>query len=118
MSMTIDRLRELIGDELTLALIEARAGTRLYVARERHAASVLADIVGVDAAAKIADEYGGESWMVPIAREFRIEAYSRRGMPVPVIARRVGCHADWVFKIRRKLQMSRAQLDLFKSEAG
>lgn len=118
MSMTIDRLRELIGDELTLALVKARAGNRLYVPRERHANSLLADIVGVDAAAKIADEYGGESWMVPIAREFRVEAYSRQGMPVPEIARRVGCHADTVFKIRRKLHLSRAQLDLFKSEAG
>lgn len=118
MSMTIDRLRELIGDEATLALVEARAGNRIYAPRERHASSLLAEIVGVDAAAKIADEYGGETFVVPIAREWRIEVYTQRGLPVPEIARRVGSHADTVFKARRKLQMSRAQLDLFKSEAG
>ena len=116
MSMTIDRLRELIGDEATLALIEAHPGQRIYMPRDRHARSDLAKIVGVDAAQKIADEYGGEAFVVPVAREWRVEVYAERGMKAPQIARRVGSHVDTVFKIKRKLEQRRSQLDLFKSE--
>jgi hypothetical protein len=113
MSQTLTKLLDLIGEDATLALVEARAGHMIYVPRDAKDATELAKIIGLDAARKLGQEFPGVPLQVPVAREWRVTIYSARGHTVPDIAFKVGSHIDTVRKIRRSNGLQRAQMDLF-----
>ena len=106
----IDRLIDLIGEQATLALINERGGRLVYVPPQSNDRSELAKIVGLDAALKLGQEFGRETMVVPLAREWRILHYAEQGLSVPRIACLVGVHVDTVRKVRRKHGLSQAQL--------
>lgn len=116
MSHVLGRLRDIIGDEATLALVEARGGRQVYVPVEPAEDQVLARIIGLDALRQLGQEYGREFVTVPVAREWRIAVYSAQGVPTPEIARRVGAHIDTVRKCRRRQGLQQRQYDLFEQD--
>jgi hypothetical protein len=79
-------LTEAIGAEATLALIEARAGTRIYVSMRSDADGVLTGIVGAKAAAALAATHGGCYVAVPSAKRWRSHVYRGRQMSIAQIA--------------------------------
>lgn len=103
----IDRLRELLGDEDCIALLEIAAGTRLYISRPKS----LADRVGEDIAAKLHEKYGREYLKVPLGRQFRAEYYNARGMSNAQIARLIGCTDGGVERMLNKPQTKRRKED-------
>lgn len=106
MSETLTILRETIGDDATLKLVAARGGTTVFVPREAKEGHLLADLLGVEAAALLEERWGGEYLTVPIAREFRIDALLARGdMTAPEIALATGAHEDMVRRRRRRLKL-------------
>lgn len=99
-------LTEAIGAEATLALIEARAGTRIYVQAETSGAprggrppESLAGIVGAKAAAALAQSFGGCYIRVPSAKRWRAQVYWARGMTRAAIALKLGLGEDAVRKM-------------------
>lgn len=69
-------IEPLIGMAATLRLVEAYGGVRLYVPRQMHARHPLARLLGLDAAQRLAEMFGGEEHFdipraVAIARQVR-----------------------------------------------
>ena len=88
-----DLLTELvatIGEAATLALIEARAGARLYVPENVDRAGELAEIVGPDAIGPLVDRFGREQLDVPLAKHWRAKIYIGRGFGTNEIATKLG----------------------------
>ena len=104
-------LSSVIGDEATLALLDQRGGTRLYIPRDS-AGSKLADEIGEPAAHALAQALGGEGIKVPICREWRVRCHRVRGLSYAQIARRTGCSEDTVWRLLNHAGRTN-QLDLF-----
>lgn len=84
-----------LGVDATLALIEARGGTRVYVPAQPDAECEIARIIGLPATQALAKRFGGEHIRVPLARgkwtgAWRARIYHARGLSYPAIARRLG----------------------------
>jgi hypothetical protein len=79
-------LTEAIGAEATLALIEARAGTRVYVPCRIDPGCPLAKMIGQDAALALAAQHGGCYIAVPSAKRWRATVYRARSMTNAQIA--------------------------------
>lgn len=107
-------LCRLIGPEATLALVEARGGIKVYIP-EQPAGSDLADIVGLDAAAKLSSTYARDWLRVPLARPWRILCYKAAGLSYKQIALKAGCTDATVWEVLKRLKASGAQGDLFKA---
>jgi DNA-binding NarL/FixJ family response regulator len=80
-------LTDAIGAPATLALIEARAGTRVYVPTRIDADGTLAQVIGAKAAAALAVAHGGCYIMPPSAKRWRAAVYRARGLSNAEIAR-------------------------------
>lgn len=110
----VARLVELIGEEATLRLLEARGGTRVYVSAVEGDAESLVGIIGLDAAQKMRAKYGATRVKLPVGRQWRVLCYKAQGMPRPKIALRVGCSETTVDDIiKRYGRPASAQLDFF-----
>jgi len=109
-------LVELIGPEAALALMEARGGTRLYVS-EAVAGRTITDIIGIDAAGKLASEYGRDRIKVPLGRVWRILCYRAQGQSYREIALRVGCGEGMVWSVLSRHGGTQKQYDLFDRPA-
>lgn len=90
-------LTDVIGAEATLALIEAFAGTRVYVPSRVRVHGPLAKAVGQEAAAALADVHGGCYIVPPAAKRWRTSVYRERGLSYAKIALRIGVseHTVW-----------------------
>ena len=95
-----------MGPALTIKLIEAQGGLRIYVPYPAGVpGSTLAAIVGEEALLRLAQRHGGCKLTVPLCREWRVRMYLHEGgRSHAEIARLVGCswkrvqylsHADW-----------------------
>lgn len=113
MSWMLAQLRETIGDEATLALVEARGGLTVSVPETAREGQVLAEIVGLAAAEKLSQLYAREVIQVPLAKDWRIEIYAAQGMTNPEIAKRLGMTTRRVRSARRRIEGPSPQLDLF-----
>ncbi len=105
-----------IGEDGTLALIEARGGTRVYVPARPDAGCELARIIGLPAAQALALHFGGEHIRVPLARgkwagAWRARIYHARGLSYPAIARRLGVVENTV-RVMLRQRTEDAQLAL------
>lgn len=106
-----ERLARLIGPEAAFALIEAHGGVRIYVPGE--VAPWMVDLLGADAAAALAGEYGRGYLAVPLGRVWRVLAYQARGMSYRAIARAVGCSESGVWRALDRYAVTNKQYDLF-----
>ncbi len=113
-------LTRLIGRAAALALIEAYAGTRLYIPRTVNQASPLARTVGLDAARALADRHAMTEIKVPQAKPWRAMVYRTRDrMTLSAIALRLGASHSSVCAWLREAGAAEgaadtaAQLDLF-----
>jgi hypothetical protein len=79
-------LTEAIGAEATLALIEARAGTRVYVPARNDTEGVLTKLIGAKGAAALAAAHGGCYIVPPAAKRWRAAVYRKRGLSNAEIA--------------------------------
>jgi hypothetical protein len=98
----VARLARRIGREAALALIEARGGRTMAVPRQAHAGSVLAEIVGLDAARLLSQDHGGGYLSVPVARDWRVLVLLARGVPRPEICQRLACSEEFIREVVRR----------------
>jgi hypothetical protein len=92
-------LTEILGVEATLALIERRGGTRLWVPRTYRAKSEFTAEFGEAAARQLVRRFGGERTLkVPLCKWWRARVYDARGLTYPQIARKLGCSETTVWR--------------------
>lgn len=91
-------LVDLIGAEATLKLLEARGGTRLYIARPA-AGGALAGIIGLGAAEAMYRHYGAGEIKIPLGRDWRVLCYIALGYSRPQAAVKVVCSVNMVGRI-------------------
>lgn len=109
----VARFVDLIGPEATLKLLEARGGTRLWIP-ETSEDSVLAGIVGLDAAEKMYRKYGRGEIKLPLGRPWRVLCYIAMGMNRPQAALKAGTSEGVVHQILQRFgRPTIIQLDLF-----
>jgi hypothetical protein len=109
----VQKLAELLGEAAALRLVEARGGTRVYVA-DPDPETELARIVGLDAAAAMHDRYGRGWFKVPVARRWRVLCYLAQGMNRTQTALKASCSENTVDDIVGRYGRPRNnQLDLF-----
>jgi hypothetical protein len=101
----------IIGADAALRLVEARGGTRVYIA-DGERAQILAEIIGVDGARAMADHYGRGEIKVPVARRWRILCCRAAGLSYQAIALRAGTSEGVVWRTLSEAGETR-QLDLF-----
>lgn len=126
-----------IGDDAFQKLVEAFAGTRLYVPRSdtrgvkrgsnapawltnalprRVSKRQLQRIVGKDAADILARHYAGSYLRVPLAREWRARLYRSQGCSNAQVALKLGMTETGVEKMWKRMDnvpVKGGQLDLF-----
>jgi len=109
----VARFVDLIGPEATLALLEARGGTRMWVP-EAPEGSVLAAIIGLDGAGKMARQYGRGEIKLPLGRPWRVLCYIAMGMSRSQAALKAGCTENTVHDILARFgRPTIVQFDLF-----
>jgi hypothetical protein len=79
-----------LGIAAALAIMEAKAGLRVYIPVKPAFGSPLVEIVGFAPAGRLAEAFGGEHLAVPVARAWRARIYRVRGEAVSAIAARLG----------------------------
>ncbi len=104
----IESLIDLIGEDATFRLVERFAGTRTYIPHNARGDVHLAELLGREAAAKLAAEFGGLYLRVPLAKPFRIKALRQSGLSYAEIALRVGCTEVTVFEHLKRLGVAGA----------
>lgn len=106
-------LTTIIGADAALRLIEEHGGTRLYVPKEVNQRSAARLGIPRAAAQALAECFGGEHILIPVARAWRVRLYRARGMTYPAIARRLGITERAVGRILADARMTQRQPDLF-----
>ena len=99
----ISEIRELLGDDDFLKVVEAFGGRRLYIPRSKgHLYSPHAN--GLDPAinAKLVDFAAGVAIRVPLARDFCAGCYRARGMSHAAIASKLGMTETGVDKLFKR----------------
>lgn len=110
-SPEVKRISKIIGIPQALALIELYGGTRYYVPATPNAE--LVDLIGREAAEKLSQAWKGTYIKVPVARAWRVLVYRQQQMSYAVIARKVGCSENQVWRILNDHEMTSRQLCLF-----
>lgn len=127
--MSDDLTQDLIsslGEDGFLKLVEAHAGTRLYVPADPDRSDLPATI-GYENAARLAKVYPGGYLRIPLAREMRAIRYHRDGATNGDIARRLGLTEPGVQKllqrarskklVERKSRTDPRQIEMFPKPA-
>ncbi|WP_066667094.1 MULTISPECIES: hypothetical protein [unclassified Sphingomonas] len=110
-----DQLIELIGEDATKRLIEALGGTRIYVPRRIGASHPIAEVIGMRAAAQIAESHAGEMLDLPKAhlrKAKAIELALSGQMTANEVARTTDYSRRHVFRLM-KAARDDDQLELF-----
>lgn len=112
-------LVDLLGPEAALRLVEARGGSRVYLAE----GAVLSEIVGLDGAAALRSRYGASQIKIPIARPWRVLCYLAQGFSRDKTALKAGCGINTVDRTVKNyghpngrtvvVRPASSQLDLF-----
>ncbi|MCO5065673.1 MAG: hypothetical protein M9924_14840 [Rhizobiaceae bacterium] len=82
-------LRELLGDDAFLRLVDRWGGTRLYIANHSVRSQIF-EHLGSEASHKLSEEFGRLYIKVPLARKFRAHRYRQEGLPNSAIALKLG----------------------------
>lgn len=107
-------LSDVVGADAALGMIEAHGGTRVYVPKDINQNSAARLALPLPAARRMAEAYGGEHILVPIARAWRVRLYRAAGMTYPAIARRLGITERAVGRILTDAGLTTSQGDLFR----
>jgi hypothetical protein len=87
-----------IGEAATLRLIEAYAGTYLYVPLTKRGIASLGRTIGDEAAVAVAELLGNDRVRIPLAKGWRARHYKAQGMSKQAIALKLGCNDITVWK--------------------
>lgn len=105
----IPELIALLGEDDFIALAEARGGTRLYVPADPNE-SDLPDEIGMDATVRLSKEWPCGFIKVPLARQFRVIHYVKRGMSNRAIAQRFGMTESGVERLLKRVRENKPVL--------
>ena len=108
-----DSLRQ-VAEATTLAaalqLVSDFGGTEIYVPKNPKASSSLAKSIGIVQARRLAEQYGGESILIPVAEQHRfqhklakVREMLEQGMTVPQIARYFGNTMRTAYNLKRRI---------------
>lgn len=111
---TIDSIVMLVGRGLLEKMSAELGGRRIYIPHHPGADSPMAVCIGLDAAEKISQVYGGMHFEVPIRAGVRTKILKclDEGMPKARIAPTVGCSRRMVYKVLEE-EAARQQMSLF-----
>jgi hypothetical protein len=108
---TLDDIAAEIGFSAAVALAVQRGGSNVYIPSHPTSRTVLARIVGISAATRLAACWGGEVLAVPTLRVYEVAVLrtaigrmSTAGLPAFEIAHRVGLTERRVQQVRRELR--------------
>ena len=104
-------LSDHIPPEAVLAIVEAHGGNRIYFAKKSEG-SELEALIGAQGAAALAKAHGGETWRVPLVKDWRVRLYHASGMSYGQIARRLGMSDTTVWRHLHHADLTASQLDL------
>jgi hypothetical protein len=107
MSTVLSELLELLGEDATLTFVQAYAGTRRKIPKTMPKEHELIDLLGPEHFARLWEYFGGSEMAVPMARRWRFEVYTRRGMMPKEIAVKCGCTEMNYYSWRRCASDSR-----------
>lgn len=101
----LSSIERLIGTDLTIQLSQDFGGTRLHIPLNPGPNSPLSVSVGLAAAQKIAQVYGGMYFNVALSlgKRAEIKALNAAGWSAPAIARKVRCGVRLVYAIRAEI---------------
>ncbi|TCT35393.1 hypothetical protein [Martelella mediterranea] len=111
-------LRDMLGGEDFLKLVERVGGIRFYVPNDP-AKSADKEGLGSDILHRLSAAYAGEYIKVPLARRWRADQYRLQGQSHADIARRLGMSESGVYKLFKaaprpaKPRKPTRQMDLF-----
>ena len=111
-------LLELIGEQALFDLTEAYGGLDTIIPHEAHGSN-LAQAIGNEAAAMMSRAYTGEQMSIPIARDFRMREWLRRGQSKKWVAKHLGVSESAVYRTIKRVEkrgLRRDQLDLFAAD--
>ena len=113
-SPTLSSLIKLAGEGAVARLSMDFGGKRLYIPHNPSENSPLSVSVGMVAARKIAEVYGGMDFTVPIniGKDAEIRILTAQGQSASQIARKVRCSLSHVYRVRSK-EIEDKQLKLF-----
>lgn len=95
---------DLLGPEITLALLEGFGGTLIRVPKDPPANThPLMEALGDAGVARLIAYFGGDRLAVPLARQWRFRVYLSRGMTRRVIARKLGVTENTIYKWLREM---------------
>ncbi|MBX9593694.1 MAG: hypothetical protein K2X46_04980 [Roseomonas sp.] len=95
--------------ENLLRLLEAHAGTRVFIPKTATASTRLAQSIGIEGAARLAAMYGGDYLQVPIARAWRVKVYREQRWPQTRIATKLGITESQVWRLLRDAGLTAPQ---------
>lgn len=97
-------LADAVGEELTLTFIEAMAGRKITVPGRYIDGSNLAQAWGAPLARCLAEHRGGEQYIVPMLKAWRVRKLALQGYSNNDISSRVGVGRAYVFQVLRGVQ--------------
>jgi len=115
----LEEIADIIGEAAALRLAQARGGTRVYIPHDPTPGCVLAQIVGLDAAHKLARLYAGDRPEIPQAARLKNKRARilREDGSQAAIARRVKCSERYVRMVKSHVAPDDRQADLFPDPA-
>lgn len=113
---TVEGITRLIGDTLMLQLSHDLGGKQLYIPHKAGDHSPITISIGMDAAQKISEAYGGLRFEIPTtpARDAQVMRLYHAGMAHQMIAHKMRLHRKTVARIIDR-RLNSAQADLFAS---
>jgi len=103
-SERLSELISMIGEEKTLILIEYNAGCTLYVPQTPTGNMYIVELLGLDTVKTLSENYGGEHFFIPMAKEWRIEQYYKQGLSARAIALKVGLGVNSIHNTLKRMK--------------
>lgn len=95
-------IADLIGDELAFAVCRVYGGIELYIPKHPRPGLGLVEVIGMEAAAKLATWRGGSKIYPPVLRPAgKKRAIAMATGSLTEVARRFGVTRSWVCRVRR-----------------
>jgi hypothetical protein len=101
---------DLLGEEVTLRLIEQHGGTRFYVPKEKLAEHALRDLLGDAGFEALWEYFGGCEIKMPLAKHWRMDVYAKRGLKTKAIAQKVALDERSVARFLNKADTKQLSL--------
>jgi AraC-like DNA-binding protein len=107
---------ELLGEDATLKLVEAYGGTRRGVPKKMPKEHELLDLLGPSSFALLHQYFAGSEIAIPLARQWRVHVFERKGLTPKELALRAGMSERHVHRILREKRAMSGQMSLFDAD--